>query len=381
MADNVTLNAGSGGATIATDDDGTAQHQYVKVEFGGDGTFTKVTSSVGLPVGDAGGSLTVDNAGTFSVQESGGALTALQLIDDTVYVDDADWTDSTSKHMLVGGLYQSTPQTVTDGDVGPFNMTASGAMHVAVQNTVTVGSHNVTNAGTFAVQAAQSGTWTVDLGATDNAVLDAIAASLAGTLTVGSHAVTNAGTFAVQVDGSALTALQLIDDPVFADDAAFTPATSKVHVIGAMADETSPDSVDEGDVGAPRMTLDRQLRTTLGATSVGTNMSVARNIDVDETEDDIKTSAGNLYGYYFANLHATSWRYLKLYNATAANTTVGTTTPLMTIPLPPNSAGHISFPVPIAFSTALCVAATTAVADNDTGAPGANEVVFNAFYA
>ena len=53
-----------------------------------------------------------------------------------------------------------------------------------------------------AVQAAQSGTWAVDLGATDNAVLDAIAASLAGTLTVGSHAVTNAGTFAVQISSA-----------------------------------------------------------------------------------------------------------------------------------------------------------------------------------
>ena len=54
MADNVTLNAGSGGATIATDDDGTAQHQYVKVEFGGDGTFTKVTSTAGLPTTEVG---------------------------------------------------------------------------------------------------------------------------------------------------------------------------------------------------------------------------------------------------------------------------------------------------------------------------------------
>lgn len=49
MADNVTLNAGSGGAVIATDDDGTAHHQYVKLEFGADNTQTKVTSSVGLP--------------------------------------------------------------------------------------------------------------------------------------------------------------------------------------------------------------------------------------------------------------------------------------------------------------------------------------------
>ena len=50
MADNVELSSGSGGATIATDDDGTAQHQYVKVEFGADNTQTKVTSTTGLPV-------------------------------------------------------------------------------------------------------------------------------------------------------------------------------------------------------------------------------------------------------------------------------------------------------------------------------------------
>lgn len=54
MADGVTLNSGSGGATIATDDDGTAHHQYVKLEFGADNTQTKVTSSVGLPTAELG---------------------------------------------------------------------------------------------------------------------------------------------------------------------------------------------------------------------------------------------------------------------------------------------------------------------------------------
>jgi len=47
---------------------------------------------------------------------------------------------------------------------------------------------------------------------------------------------------------------------VAVDDSAFTPATDSVTVIGAFADETTPDSVDEGDLGAVRMTLDRQLR-------------------------------------------------------------------------------------------------------------------------
>ena len=62
--------------------------------------------------------------------------------------------------------------------------------------------------------------------------------------TVPSHAVTNAGTFAVQVDGAALTALQKIDDPVLVDDAAFTPASSSVMMVGATFDNTATDSVD-----------------------------------------------------------------------------------------------------------------------------------------
>ena len=53
MADNVTIPlTGSGDATavVATDEVGGAQHQYVKLEFGADGTATKVSSSDPLPV-------------------------------------------------------------------------------------------------------------------------------------------------------------------------------------------------------------------------------------------------------------------------------------------------------------------------------------------
>lgn len=50
MADNVTLNAGTGGSLVATDDDGSAHHQYVKIEFGADNTQSKVTDANGLPV-------------------------------------------------------------------------------------------------------------------------------------------------------------------------------------------------------------------------------------------------------------------------------------------------------------------------------------------
>jgi len=55
---------------------------------------------------------------------------------------------------------------------------------------------------------------------------------------------------------------------VIQDDSAFTPGTSYVGASGYFADETAPDSVDEGDIGAARMTLDRkQLMVLVDATT------------------------------------------------------------------------------------------------------------------
>ena len=53
MADNVELNAGSGGATIATDEIDGIQHELVKLEFGVDGAATMVSSADPLPTTDA----------------------------------------------------------------------------------------------------------------------------------------------------------------------------------------------------------------------------------------------------------------------------------------------------------------------------------------
>lgn len=74
--------------------------------------------------------IVADGAGLATDAKLDTIITALQLIDDAIYVDDADWTDSTSKHMLVGGLYQSSPQTVTDGDVAPLLISNQGRLQV-----------------------------------------------------------------------------------------------------------------------------------------------------------------------------------------------------------------------------------------------------------
>lgn len=374
-------------------------------------TLTVTISSVDT----SGGSVPVSVGGTVTVSGTVDPTTAASW---GLRAEDAAHASGHTGVFVLAVRSDTAAQTAgTDGDYCALISDSTGRLHVNVGNTVTVGSHNVTNAGTFAVQATVAAGATniakaedvasadADVGVPAMAVRKATPANTSGTdgdyeflqmsagrlwvdasgvtLTVGSHAVTNAGTFAVQVDGSALTALQLIDDPVFSDDAAFTPGTSKVMVAGFQADETSTDSVDEGDAGAARMTLDRKVIVNPQPHTAG-GCSIFRSLDLDETEEDVKTSAGQVYGVWFTNT-ATATRWLKFYNATAANVTVGATTPVLTVGMPGNSSDDITGlfsngGMGVAFDTAICVAATTGVADADTGAPSANDVIVNIFY-
>ncbi len=52
MADNVELNAGSGGATTATDEISGVHHQRIKIQHGADGSATDVSTASPLPVMD-----------------------------------------------------------------------------------------------------------------------------------------------------------------------------------------------------------------------------------------------------------------------------------------------------------------------------------------
>lgn len=187
---------------------------------------------------------------------------------------------------------------------------------------------------------------------------------------------------AIRAAAEDTTPVDVVDSAAHTDDSAFAVGTSEVLAAGFLGSETSPDSVDEGDIGTPRMTLDRKIIVHPRPNATG-GLSIHKNLDVDETEDDIKTSAGQIYGWVFTNLTSATL-YVKFYNATAANVTVGTTTPVMTIPIPGNSTdavtGFMLGAMGIEFSTAISIAATTGLADNNTGAPAANALVATVFY-
>jgi len=60
MSDNIQLNSGSGGATLAADEVGGVHYQIVKLAYGPLDSATVVSAAAPLPVSDGGGSLTVD---------------------------------------------------------------------------------------------------------------------------------------------------------------------------------------------------------------------------------------------------------------------------------------------------------------------------------
>lgn len=291
MADNVTLDAGSGGAVIATDDDTTAHHQYVKLEWGGDGTFTKVTTGAGaVPIQDGGNSLTVDNGGT------------------------------------------------------------------------------------FAVQAAQSGTWTVQPGNTANTTAWKVDGSAVTQPVSGTVSVTGVATSAKQ--DTAQTALDAIKTAVEIIDNGVAGNEFQVDVVTMPTVAVTQSGTWTVQPGNTANTTP-WLTTPTPATSGG--LTIYRSIDLDETEEEVKGTAGQLFGWYLYNA-AAGVRYLKFYNATAANVTVGTTTPVLTIPVAAGAAANVEFSNGIAFGTAITAAVTTGLADNDTGAPGANEFIINILY-
>lgn len=166
-----------------------------------------------------------------------------------------------------------------------------------------------------------------------------------------------------------------------ADDAAFTVGTTRVMPVGLLADETATDSVDEGDAGIPRMTLDRkQIVTPLAHTNGGG--TAAKLVSAASTNaTSLKASAGQVYMISAFNINA-AVRYLKLYNKASAPT-VGTDTPVQVYAIPGAATGGgftLSIPVGMEFTTGIAYALTTGITDADTGAVAASELLVNIVY-
>ena len=110
--------AGTQRVTIATDDVVPVSGSVTIAS----GTITTITNNV-----------TVVGTGTFVVQENGAALTALQLIDDTVAVlGTTTYTETSTKGNVIGAVRNDDLATLanTDNEIAPLQVDAEGAVYV-----------------------------------------------------------------------------------------------------------------------------------------------------------------------------------------------------------------------------------------------------------
>lgn len=242
-----TLLAGTLTATISGTVAVTQSGTWDEVGINDSGNSITVDAPVGTPVfvrlSDGAAAITtlpvslasvpshaVTNAGTFTVQESGAALTALQLIDDTVFAEDvAAQAGDKGIQVLAVRRDADTSLVGTDNDYAPLQVNANGALKVEIFD----GGDSHTIDGTVVVSNIQDGAGDSVMDADNNAVrVNIVAGAAAG--------------------GTSIT-----------DDTAFTPASSALTPIGGMFDDVSPDTIDEGDAGVARMTSYRALHVNL----------------------------------------------------------------------------------------------------------------------
>lgn len=89
----------------------------------------------------------------------------------------------------------------------------------------------------------------------------------------------------------------IVLDSEIVDDSAFTPGTTSVIMVGATYDDTSPDSVNEGDGGAIRMSANRALHGTIrdaAGNERGANVTAGNALVVDGSAVTQPVSAASL---------------------------------------------------------------------------------------
>lgn len=419
MADDIDVTVGTGTTkTVAADDVGGKLHQRVKISQGADGSATDVSSAAPLQVtlANTGANATpvvVDLGSNNDVTITGDALTSLQLADDVVFADDAAFTLTSSKVSMCGAIRDDALSTLAaaEGDAVPLRVGSTGALHIT---------GSVSNGGTFAVQATQAGTWTVDLGATDNAVLDAIAASLAGTLTVGlptgaataakQPALGTAGTASadvISVQGiTSMTPLRVIVDSgtitsVSAGSMAATQSGTWTVQPGNTANTTAwlvtgtggtfpvtgtfwqaTQPVSLASVPSHAVTNAGTFAVQPGVATTGGESSLSALSTAAVYTAEVKGSAGQIYGVEIFNKGAAAV-YARLYNQTGAPGS-GDAANIIWRGIVPGSTTGSGFvkgwPNGKICSTGIGIRVSGAIADNDTTVLAANEVTINVGY-
>jgi hypothetical protein len=274
-------------------------------------------------------------------------------------VDDAAFTPAVGSVAPLGGFFDDVaPDSVNEGDAGIVRMSANRNLYVTIRDAA--GNErglNVDASGQLATTIA-SGT---------------VTAVTSLTQFNGNAISTNAG-----VVGAGVLRVALASDTAgfVTDDSAFTVGSTVLHTVGFVADEASIDSVNEDDLGAPRMTLDRVAYASPAAVTASSQAtSGCYLISAASTNStNCKASAGNLYGIRMINTTATLY-YLRLYNASSAPTCSSATGFIESIPVPASTSGAgftwtPTYPINYGTGIGFCFTGGSSSTDNTNAATG-----------
>lgn len=235
------------------------------------------------------------------------------------------WLSGIYKALIGGvfGIYNTSPPTMSNGVAGPIQLDVNGNVKVAV----------ITGGGTGGTSLTDNATFT--RGTTAETPIGAAVETSAPSLTAG-----KAGALSMDTSGNLRVSLQA------GGAAAGVVGTPSTDIVSVTLQPTT----------APGSTVSRlHAAGSTNATS-------------------LKASAGVLLTYSAIN-NATAARFLKFYNKASAPT-VGTDTPLFTIPLAPDQGGaNLDMPSGgIPFSTGIAYAMTLNEGDSDTNAVTAGDI-------
>lgn len=344
---SVTLTAGvptAGTGTVGTIDNvtgtaGTPSTAVLTVQGVASGTPQPISGSVTVTSAP---STAVTNTGTFAVQAS--QATASNLNATVAPSAAATWgvgsttqnSASVANGTMALGQFNTTPTTITSGNMSPVQLDSAGNLLVNVK----AGGGSGGTSSTFGSAFPSTGT---ALGLTN------------GTNMVGWSATTNYGT---------------------------APSAIAVPAVNAFITNANANGQTTMSASAPVTIASNQSAVpTTTATATTGGASTSKLIAANTTNaTSLKASAGTLYGIQAFNNSATIG-YLKLYNK-ASSPTVGTDTPVKVIMIPASSGAAIPFPEQgVAFGTGIAYAVTGGIADTDTTAVAASAFIINIDYA
>jgi hypothetical protein len=411
-------------ATDKVDASGTTLGANSGVDVG-DVTINNAAGASAVNIQDGGNTITVDGAvttsGTVTEANSAAILTSTQLLDDTVKTLGTDtYTEASTKANVIGAIRRDADTTLVDttNEVAPLQVDANGRLKVeafsgetlpisgAVTNTVlsvvgggaeataqrvTIandstgvlsvddnsaslsvdwnGTQPVTGSGTatgaLRVELPTNGTGTVGLNAGTNNIGDVDVLTLpaipAGTNNIGDVDVLTvngvAPAFNTGLRGATVQRVTIATDDI-------VPAS-----------QSGTWTVQPGNTANTTAWLVNDQPATTGGLSKFHLVGAAT-----DNATNVKASAGQVYSITAFNLNA-SPRYLKFHN-TAGTPTAGTgVTDTFLIPGNTSGAGVvINIDKGIAFSTGIGISLVTGIADANTTAISASEVVINVYY-